>query len=77
MANICIFNVLTDRTQFVRIGGTSSSVQELICGVPQGSVLGPLLYVLYTGTAPVGDIIRKHGLFVHLYADDQQLYTYG
>ena len=33
---------LKDRTQFVRIGGTSSSVQELICGVPQGSVLGPL-----------------------------------
>ena len=64
---------LKDRTQFVRIGGTSTNVQELICGVPQGSVLGPLLYVLYT--APVGDIIRKHGLFFHLYADDQQLYT--
>ena len=52
---------LKDRTQFVRIGGTSSSAQELICGVPQGSVLGSLLYVLYT--SPVGDIIRKHGLF--------------
>ena len=63
---------LKDRTQFVRIGGTSSSIQELICGVPKGSVLGPLLYVLYT--APVGHIIRKHGLFFHLYADDQQLY---
>ena len=65
--------LLKSGTQFVRIGRNSSSVQELICGVPQGCVLGPLLYVLYT--APVGDIIPKHGLFCHLYADDQQLYA--
>ena len=58
---------LKDCTQFVRIGGTSSSIQELICGVPQGFVLGPLLYVFYTAlyTAPVGDIIRNHCLFFH------------
>jgi len=37
------------------------------------AVLGPILYTLYT--APLGDIIRKHGLQFHLYADDCQIYV--
>ena len=63
---------LSDRTQYVRIQDVTSDVHSLPCGVPQGSVLGPLLYSLYT--SPLGDIARSHDLSYHFYADDTQLY---
>ena len=63
---------LSDRTQFVRIQGVSPHVNDLHHGVPQGSVLGPLQYSLYTSTP--GDIARSCGLSYHFYADDTQLY---
>ena len=63
---------LTGRSQFVEINDTKSSVRDLTVGVPQGSVLGPILYLLYT--APLAEIIRSHGLVYHFYADNTQLY---
>ena len=64
---------LSSRTQFVQIECSRSSLRELNCGVPQVSVLGPLLYVLYT--SPVADIIKRHNLMYHLCVDDTQLYV--
>ena len=63
---------LSGRSQFVEINDTKSSVRDLTEGVLQGSVLGPILYLLYI--SPLAEIIRSHGLDYHFYADDTQLY---
>ena len=58
---------LTDRSQCVCLQGGASSKPGVACSVPQGSVLGPLLFSAYTD--PIGDIIRRHNLGFHLYTD--------
>ena len=63
---------LTNRSQFALIEGCRSQSREFKCGVPQGSVLGPIQYVLYT--APLADILRFHEMQFRFYAIFTQLY---
>lgn len=69
-----ISSYLSDRVQAVCIGGVMSSFLELKRGIPQGTVLGPLLFSLFVNDLP--DNIKY--VNVHLFADDVQLYkTFG
>jgi len=67
-----VASYLTDRYQTVSIEDKLSEPVLMTFGVPQGSVLGPKFYTMYT--KPVGSICRNHGLNHHFYADDSQLY---
>ena len=64
---------LTGRCQRITLGDSLSSKADLKIGVRQGSVLGPLLFTLYT--TPLSSMIYEHAIPHHLYADDSQLYV--
>ena len=63
---------LSNRVQYVDINGNSSDKIKLEYGFPQGSKIGPFGFKLYT--KPLAAIAQKHGVYLHLYADDTQLY---
>ena len=71
-ALLWISTYLAHRTHYVRLDDASSDVLNCNIGVPQGSVLGPLLFALYV--APVSSVLESHRLSHHQYADDTQLY---
>ena len=63
---------LTNRFQSISINNTLSEKIKLDYGFPQGSKIGPFGFKLYT--KPLAAIAKKHGVHLHLYADDTQLY---
>ena len=67
-----IKSYFTQRSEVVCINGTPSKSQSVNYGVPQGSILGPLLFNLYI--SPIEDIVHAHALSILSYADDTQLY---
>ena len=58
-------NYLKDREQFVSVHGIDSDTQKIVCGVPQGSILGPLLFLLF-----INDLPNATEFFTLLFADD-------
>ena len=67
-----ITSYLTNRKQHVVVGGESSLDTPVLSGVPQGSVLGPLLFLVYIDD--VSDVLLADGSTLNLYADDMLLY---
>ena len=64
---------LTDRYQYVEYNGVASSQKKILCGVPQGSILGPLLFLVYINDLPL--VSQK--LFPLMFADDTNIFIQG
>ena len=71
-ANSFFKSYLCNRSQYIAINGVKSSTQNITCGVPQGSVLGPILFLIY-----VNDLHRCLGdSITRMFADDTNLTLY-
>ena len=61
---------LSDRKQYVHLNGVDTEMEGITCGVPQGSVLGPLFFLIYINDLP--NISKK--IKFYLFADDTNIY---
>ena len=64
---------LKDRRQTVRVNGILSPTKPVSLGVPQGSVLGPLLFLIFINDLPTSLLNTEHNMF----ADDSMIYAQG
>jgi len=73
LAKVWIETYLADRTQFVRVGSENYAATNCLCGVPQGSVPGPLFFIVYI--SPLKNIAANYDVLHQQYEDDTQLYV--
>ena len=64
---------LSNRTQEVEIINSCSNIGDVVCGVPQGSILGPLLFFMFINDLPLS--LKNSPISADLYADDTTLYS--
>ena len=72
--NKLLESYLTNRQQYVQINDHKSSLRSISCGVPQGSVLGPLLFILYINDLANCSKENKEKIKIRIFADDTAVY---